>query len=262
MLPVLQVISPIAWTTDTTQNAPGGVARAPATAHVHAVVEETPAQERSGATEDKILTALANVTSRLASLESSQRVRDEDERMLGAVESGMFSSNLGAKMRGRPMAIDALGDAEEKPPAARAYQRAAEIGASRFASLDPPQPQHRAPIYAASPQPQQVDPPQAYARPGLNGYGMPSASQRKLNIRKFDGSELYKGLGSVFFDWGRTFLRAVSLAEESCGFAWTEDVKVDLLGHFLSNTAERYYHKQVNTWWTQRPTLEHVMDQL
>ncbi|CAI5733951.1 unnamed protein product [Hyaloperonospora brassicae] len=140
----------MAGTTDTTQNLPGGVARAPTTAHVHAVVEETPAQERVGATDDKILAALADVTSRLASLESSQRVRDEDKRMLGAVERGMLASNLGAKLRGRPMTIDALGDAEKKPPAARAYQRAAELGASRFASLEPPQPQHRAPMYAAS----------------------------------------------------------------------------------------------------------------
>ena len=46
----------------------------------------------------------------------------------------------------------------------------------------------------------------------IGKYGMPTASQRKLNIRKFDGSDLYKGLGSGFFDWGCTFMRAVSLA--------------------------------------------------
>ena len=93
-------------------------------------------------------------------------------------------------------------------------------------------------------------------------YGMPTAIQRKLNIRKFDGTELYKGLGSGFFDWGRTFMRAVSLAEASCGFSWTEDVKVDLLGHFLAGTTGRYYHKQVDIWWVQQPRLEHVLEQL
>uniref|UniRef100_A0AAV1TI68 Uncharacterized protein n=1 Tax=Peronospora matthiolae TaxID=2874970 RepID=A0AAV1TI68_9STRA len=178
-------------------------------------------------------------------------------------------------MRGRPMTIDAIGDAEKKAPVPLKYQRATDLGASRFASLEPPraraapQLQQRAPAsapppqkHAALPPPQQFAPPQAYVRPGLNGYGMPSASQRKLNIRKFDGTELYRGLGSGFFDWGRTFLRAVSLAEASCGFGWTRDVKVDLLGHFLAGTAERYYHKQVDTWWTQSPTLEYIMEQL
>ena len=141
---------------------------------------------------------------------------------MGAVESGMFASNLGANMRGRPMMIDALEPPEEKPPAPRTYQRAPDLGVSRFASLEPPgerlPPQHHTPMYAAPP-PHQAAPPQAYERPGLNGYGMPTASQRKLNIRKFDETELYKDLGSGFFDWGRTFMRAVSLGEASCDFA-------------------------------------------
>ena len=57
-------------------------------------------------------------------------------------------------------------------------------------------------------------------------------------------------------------MRAVSLAEASCGFSWTEDVKVNLLDHFLVGTGERYYHKQVDTWWVQQPRLEHVINQL
>uniref|UniRef100_A0AAV1VI54 Integrase catalytic domain-containing protein n=2 Tax=Peronospora matthiolae TaxID=2874970 RepID=A0AAV1VI54_9STRA len=271
----------MAATTEPTTKTPGGVPRAtpgrgsPARAPTApAVVNDGPACE-SGKRDDKILAALAALTDRLASLESSQRVRDEEERMLGAVESGLFASKLGANMRDRPMTIDAIGEAEEKAPVSRGYQRATDLGASRFASLRPPraraapQLQQRAPAsapppqeHAALPPPQQFAPPQAYVRPGLNGYGMPSASQRKLNIRKFDGTELYRGLGSGFFDRGRTFLRAVSLAEASCGFGWTEDVKVDLLGHFLASTAKRYYHKQVDTWWTQSPTLEYIMEQL
>ena len=85
-----------------------------------AVVGEPSARERGEAIDDKILAALAALTDRLAKLESSQRVRYEDERMLGAVESGMFASKLGANMRGRPMTIDALGSLEKKPEAPRA----------------------------------------------------------------------------------------------------------------------------------------------
>ena len=65
------------------------------------------------------------MTDRLSKLDSLQRVRDEDERMLGAVNIGMFASKLGENMRGRPMTIDALGLLEEKPAAHRAGSRPA-----------------------------------------------------------------------------------------------------------------------------------------
>ena len=47
-----------------------------------------------------------------------------------------------------------------------------------------------------------------------------------------------------FFYWRRTFMRDASLTEASCDFWSREDVKIDLLGHFLAGIAERYYHKQ------------------
>ena len=131
----------MAATTEPTTQTPGGVSRtAPGrglpsrSPTAPAVVNDGPARE-SGQRDDKILAAL---TDQLASLESSQRVRDKAERMLGALESGLFASKLGANMRGRPMTIDANGDAEEKAPVPRGYQRATDLGASRFASLDPP----------------------------------------------------------------------------------------------------------------------------
>ena len=36
-------------------------------------------------------------------------------------------------------------------------------------------------------------------------YRTSDARQRKLAIRKFDGSEMYVGLESGFLDWGKTF---------------------------------------------------------
>uniref|UniRef100_A0AAV1VIL0 Uncharacterized protein n=1 Tax=Peronospora matthiolae TaxID=2874970 RepID=A0AAV1VIL0_9STRA len=178
----------MAATTEPTTKTPGvsreprlGAARQRVRLPHPQVVNDGPACE-SGKRDDKILAALAALTDRLASLESSQRVRDEEERMLGAVESGLFASKLGANMRDRPMTIDAIGEAEEKAPVSRGYQRATDLGASRFASLRPPraraapQLQQRAPAsapppqeHAALPPPQQFAPPQAYVRPGLNG---------------------------------------------------------------------------------------------
>uniref|UniRef100_A0AAV1TRY5 Uncharacterized protein n=1 Tax=Peronospora matthiolae TaxID=2874970 RepID=A0AAV1TRY5_9STRA len=100
-----------------------------------AAVEEDPASKKGEATDDKILVALATLIDRLSKLESSQRVRDEDERMLGAVESGLFASKLGANVRGRPMTINALGPLEEKPAAPRARTRWPVDGESMFALL-------------------------------------------------------------------------------------------------------------------------------
>ena len=87
----------------------------------------------------------------------------------------------------------------------------------------------------------------------------PDARQRKLAIRKFDGSDLYQGLYSGFLDCRRTLLWQVSMVEQACGFAWAEDVKVNLLGHYQAGTTERYYQKQVDTWWLEDATLDHAM---
>ena len=97
-----------------------------------------PFHERGEATDDKILAALAAVTYRLLKLKYSQRFRHEDERMIGAFESGMFASNLGANMRGCPMTIDELGLLERKPAAHRAGSLCPDHSESMFVSLAPP----------------------------------------------------------------------------------------------------------------------------
>lgn len=43
---------------------------------------------------------------------------------------------------------------------------------------------------------------------------------------------------------------------------WPEDIKVDDFGQHLAGKAQRYYRRQVETWWCEDQTLEHTMQRM
>ena len=77
---------------------------------------------------------------------------------------------------------------------------------------------------------------------------MTDAQHRKRALQPFDGKELYHRLGSGYLEWGKEFVHQVGFAERACGFAWREEIKVEVLGQHLSGKAQTYYRRQVETW--------------
>lgn len=117
---------------------------------------------------------------------------------------------------------------------------------------------------AAPPPPPRVGQPQ----PGPGGYAQPTgvpypdARQKKLQIRAFDSTEVYVGLASGFVEWVRRFERQGTIAQQACDFNWSEDVKVDLLGHYLAGTTEKYFSRQVKVWSAQLTTLQCALERM
>uniref|UniRef100_A0AAV1VAX0 Uncharacterized protein n=1 Tax=Peronospora matthiolae TaxID=2874970 RepID=A0AAV1VAX0_9STRA len=132
---------------------------------------------------------------------------DEDERLRGTIDSGFFVSALG-----RGMGVKQPGDLLFQlfgPQSVHDSQRALlDHNTGLCASVPPEFEDVNAPK-----SPMQQAPAQEIPLHVLD------ACQRKLAIRKFDGTELYQGLGSGFADWGSTSLRQVTMAQQACEFA-------------------------------------------
>ncbi|GMF30940.1 unnamed protein product [Phytophthora lilii] len=198
--------------------------------------------------QEKLLGLPTDLAERQERLEASQ-LRQEEADRLSSRESSVFESAIGL---GRPMARHAL---DKTPPphdslmSPGTYFGATKNGYDQEAAANVETVQ--APQSAS---PQHFVPPQAYRQPvqppvipqaPMNGFmRVPDTRQRKLAIRPFDGKELYQGLGSSFLSWGTRFVRQIGFAERASGFKWSEEIKIDVLGHHLTGMAERYYHQQ------------------
>ncbi|OWZ11907.1 hypothetical protein PHMEG_00015005, partial [Phytophthora megakarya] len=55
------------------------------------------------------------------------------------------------------------------------------------------------------------------------------------------------------------FERQVFLVQTSRAFLWPEEVKIDLLGNYVSGKTKRYYNRQVAVWASQTSTLRNVL---
>uniref|UniRef100_A0AAV1UHK3 Uncharacterized protein n=1 Tax=Peronospora matthiolae TaxID=2874970 RepID=A0AAV1UHK3_9STRA len=76
-----------------------------------AEVVDPPTHERGADVNERILKMLMGLEGRMERMEASQMHMDENERLRGAIESGLFSSLLGRNMgNAGPMHLDALGN--------------------------------------------------------------------------------------------------------------------------------------------------------
>jgi hypothetical protein len=84
----------------------------------------------------------------------------------------------------------------------------------------------------------------------------------KLGIKKFDGEEVYKGVGPNVTEWGTHFMMRIAIAQIQSGFWWRSEDKVDCLQAHLSGRALRHFETQNPEWMRESPCLEFVMIKL
>lgn len=212
----------------------------------------------------KLFQLLASLTVRMDRMEAPQERQPEKEKK--GRGASVFGSIIG---KGRARSREALDltlpqeASSQVPPATyfgtrqRGYrQTAANVESAPFPHHELAQHYVQPPAYHPAPQ--------RHHGPALctQFARVSDARQRKLSIRPFDGEEVHQGLTTGFLSWGQRFVRQISFAKHASGFLWSEDVKVDVLGHHLAGLAERYYNRQFDGRWQEKPALKHKMQRL
>ena len=143
--------------------------------------------------------------------------------MRGSTEIMLFNSLLGVDFSGRLHggAMD-LADLQEQlakraPPRLHGLRTRAipspQQRAEPLPQLSATMPPHQPPSLPQA-MPEGQAPPMQHQKPAMAMQNhTPGARQRKLEIRKLDGTEVPLGLGSGFFEWGKKFCRQVELVQ-------------------------------------------------
>jgi hypothetical protein len=90
-------------------------------------------------------------------------------------------------------------------------------------------------------------------------FGVPTIKQMQLSIKKFDGTETYKGLGANFTEWGTKFTRQIAIAQVNSGFWWQPEDKIEYISSHLDGKSLRYFESQSPIWMKEWSFLEFVM---
>ncbi|MCP4567789.1 MAG: hypothetical protein GY841_09455, partial [FCB group bacterium] len=84
----------------------------------------------------------------------------------------------------------------------------------------------------------------------------------RLDIKPFDGREIYRDLGANFIAWGRQLIDKMVKGEEEMGRWWTEQEKLMVLGDNLAGEAARYFQDNKDLWWNTSQSYQYALDQL
>ena len=90
-----------------------------------------------------------------------------------------------------------------------------------------------------------------------------SSKDFEVPIEKFDGTELYPGLGGNFREWGENFVMELVTVQENMGWEWTENMKIQALGRSLTGAPLSFFRQNLSKWKSEnKGTLDNIMGEM